>query len=135
MGFLADRAVRHRAGVEPLDDFGGGLDLVERNRFARHEREQAAERHQIAVLVVDGLGILGIEFRIVLEDRVLQFDDRVGVPEMLFAVEPELVFAAEIEIERSRVRAARKPARCRSIASRAITSRSLPAIREGVPVK
>ena len=122
VGFLADRAVRHRAGVESLDDFGGRLDFVQRNRLARHEREQAAKRHQIAALVVHGLGVLGIDLRIVLEHGVLQFDDRVGVPEVLFAVEPELVFAAEIEFERARREAAERPARCRSIASRAITS-------------
>ncbi len=101
VGFLADRTVRHRAGVESLDDLGGRLDLFERNRLARHEREQAAERHQIAALVVHRLGVLGIDLRIVLEDGVLQLDDRVGIPEMLFAVEPELVLAAEIEFERT----------------------------------
>ena len=32
VGFLADRAVGHRAGVEPLDDLADRLDLVDRDR-------------------------------------------------------------------------------------------------------
>ena len=42
-----DRAERHRAGGEALDDLGRGLDLVDRNRLGRidDELEQAAQRH------------------------------------------------------------------------------------------
>src|SRR5690606_37010321 len=45
--FLADRAVRHRAGLEALHDALDRLDFLERNRLARLEVEQAAQRAQI----------------------------------------------------------------------------------------
>ena len=44
---------------------------------------------------------------------MLQLDDRLGVPEMLLAVEPELILAAEIEFERAGLGGS-KPARCRA---------------------
>ena len=42
-----DRAERHRAGGEALDDLLGRLDFVDRNRLGRIdlELEQAAQRH------------------------------------------------------------------------------------------
>ncbi len=58
VGLLADRAVGHRAGVEPLDDLADRLDLVDRDRprgLAPAELEQAAQRHQPLGLLVDPL--------------------------------------------------------------------------------
>ena len=47
----AEGAERHRAAVEALDDFGGGLHLVERNRRAgRRDLQQVAERYGVAPL-------------------------------------------------------------------------------------
>ena len=55
---LADRAVGHRAGREPLDDLGDRLDLVDRDRRPAElrrvlEPEQPAQRHQPLGLLVD----------------------------------------------------------------------------------
>ena len=90
-------------GAEPLNDRRGRLDFLDRDRLARHEREQPAQRQQIAALIVNQLGIFGIFLRIVVKDGLLQFDDRVGIPLMLFAVVPELILAAEIEFQRIRL--------------------------------
>ncbi len=45
--FLGDRAVRHGAGGEPLDDVDGRFDFFQRNRlFGRFEIQQAPQREQ-----------------------------------------------------------------------------------------
>src|SRR5258708_23966277 len=47
--FLADRAERHRAGFETLDDLGGRLDFLERHLPpAGIELEQPAQRRERA---------------------------------------------------------------------------------------
>ena len=54
MRFLADRAVGHGAGREALDDFGGRLDLLERDGPRVHANiDQPAQRAQVPALVVD----------------------------------------------------------------------------------
>jgi hypothetical protein len=56
----ADRAVRHRAGGEPLDDRLDRLDLLDRGSAAlvELEAEEAAERAEPLALLVDRLGVL-----------------------------------------------------------------------------
>src|SRR6185436_13254449 len=58
--FGRNRAERHRAGREALDDLGRGLDFLERHRLdgVAAELEQAAERHVARRLVVDDLRVL-----------------------------------------------------------------------------
>jgi hypothetical protein len=51
--FLADRAVRHRAGGEALDDRLDRLDLVERTRAPRLEAEQPAQRAELRLWSFD----------------------------------------------------------------------------------
>ena len=51
--FLADRAVAHRAGLEPFDDALDGFDFLNRQRlFRKLEIEQAAQRAEMLGLVV-----------------------------------------------------------------------------------
>jgi len=59
VGFLADGAVTHRAGLETFDDFLNRLDFVNRNRiFGPLEVEEAAQRAELLGLVVDEFGVL-----------------------------------------------------------------------------
>ena len=97
---LADRAVRHRAGREALDDRLDRLDLVDRNRRRGASCSSSSPRSvaQLPALVVD-------EPRVLLEDRVLaaarrvlQLEHRLGVEQVVLAVAPPLVLAAPLEI-------------------------------------
>ena len=90
-----DRAVAHGAGGEPLDDRLDRLDLLDRHRLAlvEPEREQAAQRAEPLVLLVDQPGVF-------LEDvvparlrGVLEPEDRLGVEQVVFAVAAPLVLA------------------------------------------
>ena len=57
MRFLADRAVRHRAGGEPLENPVERLDVVDRHgRTGRLEPEEPAQRRQVLVLAVNEPG-------------------------------------------------------------------------------
>ena len=47
VGLAADRAVRHGAGIETLDDLAGRLDFLQRHGFAGHELEEPAERAEL----------------------------------------------------------------------------------------
>ena len=74
-------------------------------------------------------------FGIVLHDRVLQLDDRLRIPEMLLAVEPELILAAEIEFQRAgRRRLESGPVPIQGFAGDHVAGRQ-PLMRDGVPVK
>ena len=100
--FAADRAVRHRAGREPLQDRLDRLDLVDRHRAAgRLQAEQPAQRRAVLVLLVD-------QPRVLLEDgvlagagRVLQLEHRLRIEEVVLAVAPPLVLAAAVELLRA----------------------------------
>ena len=94
--FLADRAVRHRAGREALEDRFGRLDFVDRHRRVRSalEIEQAAQRAERPALVVDDLRELPIDRVLPGARRVLQLLHRLGVEEVQLAVAPPAVFAA-----------------------------------------
>ena len=94
-----NRAERHRAGGEALDDLRRGLDLVDRNRLCRidDELEQAAQRHVALGLVVDELCVFLVGFEAVGANPVLQLGDRVGRPHVLFAAHAPGVFAAGVE--------------------------------------
>ncbi len=59
MGFLADRAVGHRAGLETFDDLVHRLHFVDGNRPRRvFQFHQTAQRRHPLGLVVDQLGVL-----------------------------------------------------------------------------
>ena len=94
-----DRPVAHRAGREALDDRRHRLDLVDRHRRAALglEREQTAQRLQLAGLVVDELGVLAEDVVPAGARRVLQPEHRVGVEQVGRAVAAPLVLAARPE--------------------------------------
>ena len=94
-----DRAERHRAGREALDDLGCRLDLVDRNRLRRidDELEQAAQRHVARRLVVDEARVLLVGLVAVRAHAVLQLGDRVGRPRVLLAAHAPGVLAAGVE--------------------------------------
>ncbi len=93
-----DRAQRHGAGGEALDDFAGLLDLRDRHRRTRRlELEQAAQGQLPAALVVDEGSVLLVGRGIAGPGGVLQLGDRVRRPRMLLAADPVGIFAAGIE--------------------------------------
>ena len=67
MRFLADRAEAHRAGRESLDDLLGRLHLFDRNRrVSVLQLQQPAQRTQIAILLIEKIGVLLERRRVVL---------------------------------------------------------------------
>ena len=92
-----DRAVAHRAGGEALDDLAHRLDLVDRHRRRASpvlEPEQAAERGELAGLVVDAGRVL-LEDVVALRARgVLELEHRLRVEEVVLALAAPLVLAA-----------------------------------------
>ena len=102
MRLARNRAVRHRAGGETLDDLRGRLDFIERDRLAlvvlgRLDAEQATQREQLLGLLVDLLGEGPVAILRIAAHGVLQRCDRVGGPGMVLATGTERVLAAEIE--------------------------------------
>ncbi len=73
MGFLADRAVRHGAGLEAPDNLVPRFDLFQRNRrSACLELEQASNEALAAVLTVDEFGKIVPGLAVVAVHRLLQ---------------------------------------------------------------
>jgi hypothetical protein len=104
VGLLADRAVRHRAGREPLQNRFDRLDLLDRDAGpGRLEFEQAPQRPQVAALIVDEAGVLLVNRVLAAPGRVLELEHGLGVEQVELAVAPPLVFAAGFEIVRQQV--------------------------------
>ena len=98
--FLGDRTEAHRSGAKSLDDLGGGLDVLERDRLVRElEVEQAAQRAQRLVHVVDRFGVLPVVRPTLVVDRVLQPRDSVRIEQVLLAADAVVVLAADVEID------------------------------------
>ena len=92
--FLADRAVRHRAGLEALHQAFDRFHFVERHRLGRLEIEQAAQRGELGRLVVDQRGV-GLERLVVAgAHRLLQAVDAFRVEQVVLALGAPLVLAA-----------------------------------------
>ena len=82
-----ERAERHRAGREALDDLRRGLDLVERDRGpVGPEAQQAAQRRAARRVGVHGRGELVVRRLPAAAHGVLQERDRLGVPLVVLAV-------------------------------------------------
>ena len=96
---FADRAERHRAGFETLDDFASRLDFLERHgRPAGVELEQRAQRGERSTLLVDRLCVFLEQPEISRSHRMLQSRDRIRVVHVELAGATPLVLAADIEI-------------------------------------
>ena len=93
--FLADRAVRHRAGLEALHDALDRLDFLERHRLAALEIQQAAQRAQVRRLLVDQPRVLLELPRSCRCARLLQAVDRLGIEQVELAVRAPLILAAD----------------------------------------
>ncbi len=128
-----ERAERHRAGREALDDLGRRLDLLERDRRAAVlKREQPAQRRPPRRVLVHELRELLVGRVAAVAHRVLEQRDRLRVPLVVLAVVAPGVDAAERE--QVAVRAGRRARGGRAPPARA-PSVPIPPIRDGVPVK
>ena len=97
--FFADGPVAHRAGREALDDLLGRLHFIERNGLVGVlELEQAAQRAQMAVLIVQQIGVLLEGGRIVLAHRVLQLADGLRIQQVILAALAVLIVAADDQL-------------------------------------
>ena len=99
VGLVGDRAERHRAGREALDDFLRRLDFLQRQRLIGEvEFEQAAQRQQPLVLLIDQLRVFGVGPGIVAAHRVLQLADRLRRPDVVLAAQAEGIIAPDVEV-------------------------------------
>jgi hypothetical protein len=97
-----DRAEGHGAGGKTAHDVCRGLHFVERDRlaavfFRAPDAEQAADRVEPFVLLVDVLGEGAVFFRNIAAHGVLQVRDRFHVPDMVLAAHAQRIFAADVE--------------------------------------
>src|SRR5713101_8139215 len=106
MRLLADRPVRHRAGLEPLDDSFNRFHFLQRNgRGVELQFHQAAQSRHPFGLVVDEFRVLFEGGVIVVTARLLQQMDRFGIEQVQFPVFAVLVLAIDLKrvaIERDR---------------------------------
>ncbi len=102
MRLAADRAERHGAGREALDDLLGRLDLVERHRgpadlVGALDAEHATQRQELLGLLVDLLGVGTVLLRQTAAHGMLEVRDHRRAPHMRLAADAIGVFAADIE--------------------------------------
>src|SRR5438874_2038298 len=95
---LADGAVGHGAGGEPLENRLDRLHLVERQRLPGLHLDEAAQGRELAALVVHQLRVLAEDPGLARARGVLQLEHRVGVEQVVLAVAPPLVLAAPVEV-------------------------------------
>ncbi len=113
-----NRAEAHRAGREALDDFLCRLDLIDRDRraLARFELEQAAQRLELAALLVDERRVFPVRGMRIGARRVLQLRDRLRRPHVLLAADAVHVVAALVErLLEQRIVAEREPVQSRGL--------------------
>ena len=92
--FLGDGAVAHGAGLEARMRLSTGFDLVDRDRLALLEIEQAAQRRQILRAIVDELGVALVRGVRAGAHRLLQAVDAFRVEQVELAIRAPLVLAA-----------------------------------------
>src|SRR6202158_4968094 len=95
---FADRAVRHRSGLEAFDYFIDGFNFINGNRFTlRLEFHQTSERAQTLRLNVDQLAVFLKHFVAARATGVLKFVDGLGVEQVIFAFTPVAILPPSIE--------------------------------------
>ena len=98
MGFFADRAVGHGAGLEPFDDRVHRLDFLDGNRLRRvFERHQTAQCRDPLRLIVDQPGVFFERPVIVVAAGLLQQMNRPRVEQMELAILAVLVLAVDFQ--------------------------------------
>ena len=103
MGFLADRTVGHRAGLEALGDLRPRLHFLDRNRRGeRLELEEAPQAAEVLGLVVEQRRVFVVQLLVAVARRFLQLGDADRVEEVILAVASPLVIPANVEIEVAR---------------------------------
>ena len=132
-----DRAERHRAGREALDDLARRLDLVERDRAPSSASRNSSSPRSVArarrVLVDELASTRRRSRRPPWRTACWSERDRLRVPHVVLAVAAPRVDAADRQ--QVVVACAGRPRAWRSSASRASTSMPMPPIRDAVPVK
>ena len=99
VGLFADGAEAHGAGCEALDDLLGRLDFVQRHGLVRVlELEQAAQRAEVAVLIVEQISVFLEGGRVVLPHGVLQLADGLRIQQVILAAFAILVVAADDQV-------------------------------------
>ena len=98
-----DRAIRHRSGRKPLDDLLRRLDFVERHRrLGRFEFQQAAQREQLPLLIVDHAAELAKLLAAVQARGMLQLGDDLRAENVRLALAAPLILSADVERQRLR---------------------------------
>ena len=99
MGLVGDRAERHGAGREALDDLLRRFDFIQRYRLVGEAQlEQAAQRQQALVLLVDECREFPERLWVVAAGGVLQPGNRVRGPHVVLAAHAEGIVTADIEL-------------------------------------
>ncbi len=97
--FLADRPIAHCACREALDDLFGWLDFLQRNGIVGVlQLHQSAQRTQVAILIVQQIGVLLEGLRIVLAHRLLQLADGLRILQVILAADAELILPADHQL-------------------------------------
>ncbi len=103
MRFLADGAVGHRPGLEPLDDRFPGFHFVQRDRLVgKFQTQQAAQGRALLQLLVDQRGVFLKDFVIACANGQLQLMDGLRAEQMILAVRAPLILAAGLQSVRLR---------------------------------
>ena len=98
MGFLADGAIAHRAGLKPLDDAFNRFDLIDGDRFIDgFDIEQAANGAFMLLIGIHLGGIFLIQLIIAGSASHLQFIDGFRIEHMIFAAGTPLMIAARFQ--------------------------------------
>ena len=98
VGLARERAERHRAGREVLDDLLRRLDLLERQPLVlgqQLEAQQPAQRRAPGRVLVHQLRVLLERLGAAVADRVLEQRDRLRVPHVVLALAAPRVDAAD----------------------------------------
>ena len=112
--FFGYRAERHRAGGESLDDFARGLHFFDRHGRSGLELEQAAQRAEMAALLVDQVGVFLKSREVILPHRVLHFAYGRRIDQVILAAHPPGVAASDRKFGVGIFEAAGTPARASS---------------------
>ena len=99
MRLLADRPKAHGASREALDDLLGRLNLIERHGLGCVlELEQSAQRTQMAVLIVEQIGVFLEGGRAVCAHGLLQLADGLRIQQVILAAFAILIVAADDQL-------------------------------------